>query len=482
MSDSDPRLSEASLEDKTMESGTLFVVPGRPLVGEISAAGTGAAGAGTAPGLPGDKSLSHRAALFAAMADGESHIENFLVSGVTDAMLAALTSLGVPWQLQGTSLHVHGVGLRRADGGCPVASEVLLDCGNSATTLRLLAGALAAWGAAAMLDGSPGLRRRPMRRITEPLQSMGVQIESQDGCAPLTLRPASLPLRPLDYTLPIASAQVKSCLLLAALRGAAPTTLIEPGPSRDHTERMLRAMGVDVTNQRMDNGNWITHLVPPQPPSLKPLHISLPGDMSAAAFLIVAALITPGSQITLRQVGLNPTRTGLLDALSEMGARLDLTNLGEQGGEPVGDITVRYSLLHGVQVSGDCVVRMIDEFPIFAVAAACAHGKTLVRDAEELRHKESDRISALGQELRILGVHFDETPDGFIILGGQPLLGGQVQSHGDHRLAMSLAVSGLAARHPVQVNGAEMIVESFPEFVTVLRSLGAVVSPSPLPD
>jgi 3-phosphoshikimate 1-carboxyvinyltransferase len=449
-------------------AGALTIFPGAALTGVV----------GAEQGLPGDKSLSHRAALFAAMAQGESRIDNFLVSGVTEAMLAALSALGVPWRLEGTTLVVCGVGLRSTDGGCPVNEGVTLDCGNSATTLRLLAGALAAWGAQARLDGSAGLRRRPMRRIVEPLQSMGVEIASNDGCAPLAVSAARLPLEPLDYSLPVASAQVKSCLLLAALSASGPTTLVEPGPSRDHTERMLRAMGVDVTNTSLDERRWMTNLAPPQPLALSPIHMSLPGDISAASFLIVAALITPGSQIRLRQVGLNPTRTGLLDTLTEMGARLELTNLGEQAGEPVGDITVHSSRLQGVRVGGERVVRMIDEFPIFAVAAACANGETIVCEAEELRYKESDRISALGQELRRLGVEFNETPDGFIIQGGRPLRGGQVQSHGDHRLAMSLAVSGLASSQPVQVDGAEMIHESFPAFVTVLRLLGASLSPA----
>jgi 3-phosphoshikimate 1-carboxyvinyltransferase len=447
----------------------LVVAPGGPLVGEIGAAGD-------LLGLPGDKSLSHRAALFAALADGESRIENLLVSGVTAAMLDALRKLGVVWRLEGNTLHVRGAGLRSADGANLVALDVTLDCGNSATTLRLLAGGLAAWGAQARLDGSPGLRRRPMRRIVEPLQLMGVEITSQDGCAPLAVRAASLPLRALEYTLPIASAQVKSCLLLAALSADGPTTLIEPGPSRDHTERMLRAMGVEVTNHAVDGDRWVTRLSPPHPLSLSPLNIHLPGDISAAAFLIVAALITPGSQVTLRQVGLNPTRTGLLDTLREMGAELRLDNLGEQAGEPVGDLTICSSPLRGVQVSGERVVRMIDEFPVLAVAAAFARGETLVRDAQELRHKESDRITALGQELRRLGVDFSETPDGFVIQGGRRPDGGQASSHGDHRLAMSLAVCGLAARQPVQVDGAEIIDESFPSFVAVLRSLGGTLS------
>jgi 3-phosphoshikimate 1-carboxyvinyltransferase len=477
MSAFDPNRTPAQQEQGTTGSGSLTVAPGGLLVGDI-----GAIGPGTEPGLPGDKSLSHRAALFAALADGESHIENFLVSGVTSAMLGALTALDIPWRLQGTSLHVRGVGLSRPDGRCPVPAGAVLDCGNSATTLRLLAGALAAWGASATLDGSAGLRRRPMRRISEPLQSMGIEIETEDGCAPLSLHRSTMPLLGLDYTLPVASAQVKSCLLLAALSAEAPTTLVEPGPSRDHTERMLRAMGVEVDNRQLDGGRWITRLVPPRPARLQPIRVRLPGDISAAAFLIVATLITPGSQVTLRQVGLNPTRTGLLDTLSEMGASLELSNLGEQGGEPVGDITIRYSQLRGGEVSGDRVVRMIDEFPVFAVAAALASGETVVREAVELRHKESDRITALGQELGRLGVLFDETPDGFTIQGGRPLPGGRVESHGDHRLAMSLAVTGLAARGPVQVDGAEMIGESFPGFVSVLRLLGATVSTTLYPD
>jgi 3-phosphoshikimate 1-carboxyvinyltransferase len=466
MSDSDPSLAD-------LNGFQLIVAPGNPLAGEVKADGTDGQ-----PGLPGDKSLSHRAALFAAMADGESWIENFLVSGVTEAMLGALSKLGVPWQLEGTTLRVRGVGLRSASGGSPVVSGVTLNCGNSATTLRLLAGALAAWGAQVTLDGSPGLRRRPMRRIVEPLRAMGVEIVSQDGCAPLAVQAVNLPLRPLEYTLPVASAQVKSCLLLAALSAAGTTTLVEPGPSRDHTERMLRAMGVEVTNHALDGERWVTRLTPPSPFSLTPLQIRLPGDISAASFLIVAALITPGSQVTLRQVGLNPTRTGLLDTLREMGAEIHIENQNVQGGEPVGDLTVCHSRLRGVQVGGERVVRMIDEFPVFAIAAAYAHGETVVRDAQELRHKESDRISALGQELRCLGVDFSEKPDGFVIRGGSLPNGGRVQTHGDHRLAMALAVCGLAACRPVQVMDAQIIDESFPAFASVLRSLGASVSGS----
>jgi 3-phosphoshikimate 1-carboxyvinyltransferase len=431
------------------------VRPGFPLQGEAE--------------VPGDKSLSHRAALLAAMAEGESRIENFQVSGVTRPLLQALDAVGASWRLDGASLRVQGLGLSPRQRG----ETVVLDCGNSATTLRLLAGALAAWGLPAVLDGTPGLRRRPMLRIVEPLHKMGVQIQATDGCAPLRLQPSGKRLQGIQYQLAVASAQVKSCLLLAALTAQGETLLEEPGPSRDHSERMLRAMGVQIeSGPGSASGIYRTRLSPPGK-ALAPLQMTLPGDISAAAFLIVAALITPGSALHLRRVGLNPTRTGLLDALQEMGADIQTSNLSESGGEPLGDLVIRYSPLKGVRVGGELVVRMIDEFPAFAIAAAYARGETIVRDAEELRHKESDRISALGQELRSLGVAFAETLDGFTIQGGKPVQGGVARSHGDHRLAMALAVAGLAAQAPVTVQDAQMVGESFPGFEQVLIALGA---------
>ncbi|HLE15165.1 MAG TPA: 3-phosphoshikimate 1-carboxyvinyltransferase [Anaerolineales bacterium] len=431
--------------------------PGRPLQGMAA--------------LPGDKSLSHRAALFAALAEGESRIENFLVSGVTQAMLQALAALGVSWQLADSTLTVQGRGLRGLQP--PVAP---LDCGNSATTIRLLAGALAAAGVPAILDGSPGLRRRPMERIVEPLQQMGVPIQAEDGRAPLSLQAGRFPLCALDYALPVASAQVKTCLLLAALAGDGPTTLREPGLSRDHTERMLGSMGVSVTREKINSSQqdqYETRLVPPKPLGLKPINLSLPGDFSSAAFLITAALITPGSIMTLKEVGLNPGRTGLLDALLAMGARIQITAQSTRNGEPVGDLIVKHSQLHAAQVAGGQVSRMIDEFPVFAIAAAFADGITTVKDAAELRHKESDRISALCQELDSLGVNVAEFPDGFSIHGSGIVRGGIVQAQDDHRLAMSLAVAGLAAEEPVILQGAKIISESFPGFVTTMQNLGA---------
>jgi 3-phosphoshikimate 1-carboxyvinyltransferase len=426
--------------------------------------------------LSGDKSLSHRAALFAAIAEGESVIENFLVAGVTQAMLDALTALGVAWALDGTTLQVHSPGIRGWQA--PLAP---IDCGNSATTLRLLAGALAAAGIPAVLDGSPGLRRRPMGRIVAPLGKMGVPIlASPEYTAPLVLlarRPGQR-LLALEYDLPVASAQVKSCLLLAALASEGETVLREPGPSRDHSERMLAGWGIPVETSQIKAGSqtlYQTRLTAPLELKLPPIRGVLPGDISSAAFLIVAALIAPGSEITLPNVGLNPTRTGLLDALLAMGAQIEIKAETLRFGEPAGDLDVQASRLRATRIAGPLVVRMIDEFPAFAIAAAYAHGTTTVTGAEELRHKESDRISALCGELRALGIAARESPDGFTISGGL-VAGGQAESHGDHRLAMALALAGLASQQPVQVSGAELLAESFPAFAEVLAGFGAKIN------
>jgi 3-phosphoshikimate 1-carboxyvinyltransferase len=424
--------------------------------------------------LPGDKSISHRAALFAALADGESQVDNFLVAGVTQVMLEALSELGVAWKLEGSHLIVQG----RAMYGGGQTEAVVLNCGNSGTTMRLLAGAVSALGIPVVLDGSPGLRSRPMKRIVEPLRAMGVLIEaSPQNTAPLVInaRSPGEKLKPLDYDLPIASAQVKTCLLLAALGANGPTVLREPGPSRDHTERMLRAMNVDLTRRAgiTDNNHFAeVHLAPPENHDLSPLSIKIPGDISSAAFLIVAALITPGSRITIQGVGLNPTRTGLLDALQTMGADIKVSNQRHSHGEPMGDLEINYQPLLGTQISGSLVVRMIDEMPIFAIAAAHAQGRTVVSQAGELRYKESDRISDLCRELRRLGVKVEEKPDGFIISGGEGVRGGVVDSHGDHRLAMALVVAGLIAQETVVVQNSEIVGESFPGFREVLVDLG----------
>jgi 3-phosphoshikimate 1-carboxyvinyltransferase len=438
----------------------LVVHPGHPLRGVVS--------------LPGDKSLSHRAALLAAVARGESHIGNFLQAGVTSAMLDALTSLGVSWQLDGDALIVAGKGLEGLH-----SPDKPIDCGSSATTVRMLAGVLAAAGLPAILDGSEGLRSRPMQRIVEPLRLMGVEIHSSKGCAPLTLEKSTLPLQGMNYSLPVASAQLKSCLLLAGLSAESTVTLCEPGPSRDHTERMLSSMGAKITSAAHRSGDekiYQTILQPRQAKTLTTLNATLPGDISSAAFLVVAALVTPGSQLLIKGVGLNPTRTGILDVLMEMGADIRLEAKGTQAGEPVGNINVSYSNLMGARISGELVVRMIDEFPVFGVAAAYARNHSTVSQAKELRYKESDRIASLGEEIRKLGVEFDESPDGFSVECRDGVQGGRVHSHGDHRLAMSMVVAGLAAQAPVMVEGVKVIDESYPQFIRVLQGLGAEIS------
>lgn len=414
--------------------------------------------------LPGDKSLSHRAALFAAMAEGTSTLQRFLVSGVTHAMLRSLTALGIDWELIGDTLTVTGKGLK----GFTSPAEPL-NCGNSATTIRMLAGALAASGTACVLDGSDGLRQRPMNRIIEPLALMKVPVSSPSMRAPIRMstRDAATKLSALNYTLPVASAQVKSCLILAALDADGITTLLEPGPSRDHTERMLSAMGANITTT---DPHTIT--VEPLEMPLEPLDITLPGDISSAAFILVAAAIVPGSKITISDVGINPTRTGIIDALRAMGSEITIFNERTSYGEPVGDITLRATPLKAVSLSGSIVVRMIDEFPVFSIAAAYAEGTTIVREAEELRHKESDRISVLCGELQKIGVELEEFQDGFAITGGT-IMGGECEAHGDHRLAMSLAVAGLRSPAPVTVRNAEILNESFPEFTANLVALGA---------
>jgi len=436
----------------------LTVRPGNPIRGVLSTSSPFP--------LPGDKSLSHRAALFAALALGESKIDNFLDSGVTKSLLIALRQLGVDWKLEGNVLWVQGKGFDSFQ-----ASELPIDCGNSATTMRLLAGALAGKGVAAVLDGSEGLRKRPMDRIVDPLKEMGAPVSTSDkGCAPLKLlaRDKQHKLHGGLYTLAQASAQVKTCLLLAGLGADGEVVIREPAASRDHSERMLRSMGVQVMHP-----DRLTIALTPPITQLKPLQMVLPGDFSASAFLLVAALITPGSDLWIRDVGLNPGRTGLLDALLSMGANIEVTNKPDQAGEPIGDFHVQFSRLRAITISGDLVVRMIDEFPVFSIAAAVAEGTSQVRDAKELRFKESDRITSLIQHLKSMGVQTSESEDGFSISGGSGIGGGEVHSLGDHRLAMSMAIAGLISETPIQIHSAEIINESFPHFMELFASLGA---------
>jgi 3-phosphoshikimate 1-carboxyvinyltransferase len=412
------------------------------------------------PQLPGDKSISHRALLFASMAEGASRIRNFLHAGVTEVMINSLAALGIETEyLNKNDLLVLGRSWQAP--GQP------LDCGNSGTTMRLMLGALASRPFQSTLDGTERLRQRPMARVVEPLIQMGAQITSPSNThlAPLTITGG--PLHGIEYTLPVASAQVKTALLLAAMAAEGPTTLQEPGPSRDHTERMLISMGVSLQKQ----GNRI--LLEPEKNSLPALSTTIPGDISAAAFLITAALVVPGSKLILEQVGVNPTRTGLLDVLKRMGARIQSGPAALINGEPVSNLEIRSSRLKAADISGNDVVRMIDEFPIFAVAATQADGTTTIREAQELRVKESDRISALVRELRKMGADIEEHPDGFDVSGPTRLKGAVVQSHKDHRLAMALCVAGLIAEGETIVEGADSIEQSFPAFPAVLAEIGA---------
>lgn len=410
--------------------------------------------------VPGDKSISHRAVMFGALAQGDTHVRDWLPAGDTEASLAAVRALGVQVDRHSsTELTVHG--------GHLIAPSGPLDLVNAGTGIRLLAGIMAGQPFPSVLDGSEQLRRRPMNRIIAPLRLMGAEIEGPDGRAPLNIRPASL--RGIEYHMPMASAQVKSAVLLAGLFATGPTTVTQPGPARDHTERMLAAMGADL-------------VVTPESATLTPgrtLHaidFDVPGDISSAAFLIVAALIVPGSDVTLHNVSLNPTRTGILDVLREMGGDITVEETGLQAGDPVGTIHVRHSELHGVRVGGDVVVRMIDEFPIFMVAALAADGETFVKDAGELRVKETDRLKVMTGELSALGAVITETDDGFYLFGPQILAGAEVDGHDDHRISMSLVVAGLRAHGETTVMDAECAADSFPGYAETLQRLGAEVT------
>ncbi len=414
--------------------------------------------------VPGDKSISHRAVMLAAIAQGRSQIRNWLAAGDTEATLGAMRDLGA-------RIERHDESTLTIEGGALRPSADPLNLLNAGTGIRLLAGIMAGQPFASVLDGSEQLRRRPMTRITDPLTQMGADIQATDGCCPLNIRPAAL--KGTRYDMPVASGQVKSALLLAGLFADSPTTVTQPGPARDHTERMLQAMGVRII-QEDEAGNCLTVFPNGQ---LDPLDITVPGDPSSAAFLLVAGLLVPGSELTITGVDLNPTRIGLLDVLEEMGADFAISNRTTQAGEPVGDIQVKSSALSGVEIGGETVVRMIDEFPILMVAATQAEGETIVREARELRVKETDRIAVMAAELRKLGAVIEEREDGFRIVGPQRLSGGQVDGHDDHRIAMSLTIAGLIAAEGAIITDAACAGDSFPGFAETLVDCGALLLP-----
>jgi 3-phosphoshikimate 1-carboxyvinyltransferase len=422
------------------------VKPGKALSGETR--------------VPGDKSISHRAVMFGALAHGTTHVRDWLPAGDTEASLGAIRALGVPVERHNqTELTIMGGALH--------APSAPLNLVNAGTGIRLLAGIMCGQPFPSILDGSEQLRRRPMTRIINPLAMMGASIHGHEGKAPLTIKPAKL--RGIHYHLPMASAQVKSALLLAGLFAEGETILEEPGPARDHTERMLRAMGADL---HVDSA--VVTLKPGR--TLKPMDFTVPGDLSSAAFVIVSALLVPGSDVTLTNISINHTRTGILDVLRGMGADIVVTETGLQAGDPVGTVRVRHSALKGVNVGGEVVVRMIDEFPIFMVAALAAEGKTFVRDAGELRVKETDRLKVMTDELTKMGAHITETEDGFIIVGPQKLRGAHVYGHDDHRISMALVVAGLTADGETTVDDAKCAADSFPGYAETLTKLGADVT------
>lgn len=422
--------------------------------------------------VPGDKSISHRAVLLNAVARGTAEISHFLTGADCLSTIECVRALGVEVERSGTNITVHGVGLH----GLREPTHVL-DCGNSGTTLRLLTGLLAGQPFFSVLTGDSSLRSRPQQRITRPLRELGATLDGRNNGdrAPLTVRGTKM--KGGRYDLPVASAQVKSALLLAALPGEGSLTLGGLIDTRDHTERMLAAMGVDL-GIGLAGAEEVITLHPPEPGFSRarlpaPLSLRVPGDPSSATFWWVAAALHPDAELTTPGVCLNPTRTGALEILQAMGADITIENQREEGSEPVGDVTVRSSALRGTTIGGDMIPRLIDEIPILALAATYATGETVIRDAQELRVKETDRIATVVEGLRALGSQLDATDDGMVVAGngGQPLQGAGLVSHGDHRLAMTWGIAALVARGETTIDGTDAAQVSYPDFWTHLAHL-----------
>jgi len=411
---------------------------------------------------PPDKSISHRAVMFSSLARGKGVVRNFLRAQDTESTMHAFRALGIEIEDLGHTLVIHGKGLH----GLTEPADII-DCGNSGTTIRLLSGVLAANPFFSVVTGDSSLRSRPMARIIKPLSLMGASITGRDNnhYAPFAISGGSL--HSISYDMPMASAQVKSAILLAGLYADGMTLITEPTKSRDHTERMLPAFGADL---RTDDLSVTVH-------SGKELHaqeIDVPGDFSSAAFFLVAALLIPGAEVMSRNVGINPTRTGLIDVLRTMGAHIVIDNVRSVSGEPVADIFCKGQAgLKATTVTADMVPSLIDEFPILCIAAARAEGTTIIRGAEELRLKESDRIKAMATELSKMGVTLEEFPDGISITGSGTLRAAAVDSHGDHRIAMSMAVAGLLAEGTTTISNASAVAISFPDFFAGIRRLTA---------
>lgn len=406
--------------------------------------------------IPADKSISHRAIIFSALAKGKSIIKNFSNGQDPHSTLNIFKQLGVQFEEEGTTVVVKSSGVLQS-------SNSPLDCGNSGTTMRLMAGVLAGQKFNSTLIGDDSLSKRPMKRVIAPLEQMGGDIQSNNFKAPLII--SGKELNAINYNSPIASAQVKSCILLAGLNANGITTVTEPYTSRNHTEIMLKAMGANLSVEKTS--------VSIEKSELEPIDIEIPGDISSAAYFICAGLIVPNSEIILKNVGLNPTRTGIIDVVKSMGGNIELLSERITCGERVGDILVKYSPnLKACKISGEIIPRLIDEIPVIAVLATQADGQTVISDAQDLRNKESDRISAVVTELRKLGAEIEETPDGMIISGKTSLKGEcEVETYHDHRLAMSLFVAGLITQKEIKINGFEWVNISFPEFEKMFASL-----------
>lgn len=408
--------------------------------------------------VPGDKSVSHRSIMMGSLAKGTTRVSNFLSSADCLSTLRIFQAMGARIRRSGTRVTIEGCGLHGLR-----APKKILDAGNSGTTSRILLGLLSAQPFTCCLTGDKYLRKRPMKRVTEPLSRMGARFQGPSS-GTLPLRVEGAPLKGITYRMPVASAQVKSSLLMAGLYAEGVTRVSEPLSTRDHTERMFASFGIPLERR----GRVVSLRGPVVP--FRGRSLRVPGDISSAAFFIVAALVVPGSRLTIRNVGINPTRTGLLDVLKRMGARIRIKKrkVGK-GEEPVADLVVTSSSLHGVTVGGDVVPRMIDEFPVLAVAAVFAEGRTVVKDAEDLKVKESDRIATTAEGLNRMGARVTPTADGWVIEGGAPLHGSTVDSHGDHRIAMSLAVAALRAAGKTTILDTENIGTSFPTFEKLFR-------------
>lgn len=414
--------------------------------------------------LPGDKSISHRAAIFNSLAWGKAEISNFAPGKDCLATISCLRALGVEIRRGGPqnwpTLLVSGTG----KDGLKEPADVL-NAGNSGTTMRLLGGLLCSQPFLFIITGDASLRSRPMGRLIEPLRLMGAEIfgRGKDSFAPLVIKGREL--HGIEFSLPVPSAQIKSAILLAGLFAQGRTILHQPIPSRDHTERLLKQMGAELKS----DGNFIS--LSPLINPLAPVSFYIPGDISSAAYFLVAGAIHPNARIVIKNCGINPTRTGIIDVLLDMGAKLKMENERMEVGEPLADIIVESSELKGVEIGGDIIPRLIDEIPVLVVAGCVARGKTAIRGAGELRVKESDRIATVSRELSRLGAKIEPLPDGMVIYGGKPLLGTEVDSHLDHRLAMSLAIAGLIAKGGTTINHAQVVQVSYPAFWQDLQNL-----------